>query len=99
MYSLTGLAIDPSNSNQSFRPKDDLYEFVSKRLGKEDVSQDELTGFLLSALKNMSTSLRTISKNKSRKKKHIGKRLMSISRPFAMTALRNPSKRIAILRY
>lgn len=52
MYSLTGLAIDPSNSNQSFRPKDNLYEFVSKRLGKEDVSQEELTGFLLSSLKD-----------------------------------------------
>lgn len=52
VYSLTGLAIDPSNSNQSFRPKDDLYEFVSKRFGKEDVSQEELTGFLLSSLKD-----------------------------------------------
>lgn len=51
MYSLTGLAVDLSSANPYPRPKDDLYKFVSTRLGKEDVSQPELTSFLLSSLK------------------------------------------------
>lgn len=51
MFSMTGLSIDPLNPNQPLRPKDDLYEFVSTRLKQEVVSQEELTGFLLSSLK------------------------------------------------
>lgn len=51
MYCLTGLAVDLSSANPYPRPKDDLYKFVSTRLGKEDASQAELTNFLLSSLK------------------------------------------------
>lgn len=91
MFSITGLSIDPSNPNQPLRPKDDLYEFVSTRLKKEVVSQEELTGFLLSSQKNMSASLRAISKSKSMKMNHIEKWLMRISRPSAMTVLKTPS--------
>lgn len=52
MYSLTGLAVDLSSATPYPRPKDDLYKFVSTRLGKEDVSQAELTSFLLTSLKD-----------------------------------------------
>lgn len=52
MYGLTGLAIDISGPNPPLRPKDVLYEFVSARLGKEYVSQKELTNFLLTSLKD-----------------------------------------------
>ena len=51
MFSVTGLAIDLSSTIPFPRPKDDLYKFVSTRLGKEDVSQAELTSYLLSSLK------------------------------------------------
>lgn len=51
MYSSAELDIDPISQNLALRPKDDLYEFVSTRLGNEYVSQKELTDFLLSSLK------------------------------------------------
>lgn len=51
MYSPTGLAIDISGPNPPLRPKEVLYEFVSNRLGKKYVPQEELTSFLLTSLK------------------------------------------------
>lgn len=52
MFSVTDLAIDPTSTIPFPRPKDDLYKFVSARLGKEDVSQAKLTSYLLSSLKD-----------------------------------------------
>ena len=52
MFSVTGLAIDPTSTIPFPRPKDDLYKFVSARLGKEDVSQAKLASYLLSSLKD-----------------------------------------------
>lgn len=52
MYGQLMWAIDPSNQNQSEHPNNAVYDYASTCLGKVYISQEELTGFLLSSLKD-----------------------------------------------
>lgn len=51
MYEEPMWTIDMANPNQSEHPNSSVYNYVSTCLGKQSVSQEELTGFLLTSLK------------------------------------------------
>lgn len=51
MYEQLVWTIDPSYPNRSEHPDNAVYNYVSTCLGKENVSQEELTNFLLTSLK------------------------------------------------
>ena len=52
MYERLVWIIDPSNPNHSEHPDNAVYNFVSTCIDKEDVTQEELTSFLLTSLKD-----------------------------------------------
>lgn len=52
MYEQLVWTIDPSKPNRSEHPDNAVYNYVSTSLGKENVSQNELTHFLLTSLKD-----------------------------------------------